>query len=144
MNKHYALLTAILWGACYSSTEQVVKHIDSRIYLLFSCLLSAILFFIWIVYDGTINEAFDVSRLRSSWPFILFSSFASFFACFFSLQAVKSSGAANAAIVEISYPLWTAFFLFLLFGKNCFTPSFLIGGFFITIGTLIVSRSHGN
>ncbi len=136
-----ALSTAILWGICYSSTEQIVKHVDIKSYLTASCLLSGLGFLIWGLVDGTLIK--DLSNDTSnSWWWIILSSLTSFLACYCSVSAVKYGGASLASIIEISYPLWVVVFTSIINGKNNVSQSFVIGGLLIFCGTFIVVRGQ--
>lgn len=139
--KYAPLLTAILWGICYTSTGNLVNHIDIKTYLFFSCLLSTIGFLVWGMLDGSIyTDLYTSTSLMkvSHWVFI--SSFTSFLACFFSVSAVKYCGATTAAMIEISYPVWVIIFTYMIGNKETITWNSIIGGIIIFIGTIIVIK----
>lgn len=130
-------------GVCYTSTNQITKVVDPKTYLIFSCLISGFMFLGWSMYENSIEN--DSAKIISVLHWILISTFSSFFACYFSVMAVKSGGAVNAALIEISYPFWVIVFTSLLAGKININPLSVIGGLVIFIGTALVLRgNNGN
>lgn len=140
---YLALLTAILWGLCYSSTEQIVKYIDMKSYLILSCLFSCIGFSIWGYLDGTTSKDLN-PNVTIPWVWIFISSITSFFACYCSVAAVKCGGASLASVIEISYPIWVVIFVSIINGKSSLNLNMLIGGILIFLGTAVVIRGTTN
>lgn len=134
-----AILTSILWGLCYASTEQIVKYINIKTYLAISCF-----FCFWgyaiLSYLEPSQENFKDNLLKAS-PWIIISIFASFFGSYCSTYAIKHGGASLSAIIEISYPVWVVLFSSAFSGQNNFNINILYGGIMIFIGTVLVIRS---
>jgi len=135
---YLALATAILWGLTYASTEQVVKFMDVKTYLTYSCLVGAFLYLTWGGYDGTLLKDYREHNLWKGIGFATLSSLCAFAASYCSVAAVKSGGATYASIVEISYPIWVVIFIYLLTGVNTLSWNVLGGGLLIFIGTIVV------
>lgn len=135
--KYSPLITAILWGLCYTSTGFLTKTVDVKVYLFFSCLLSTCAFLIWGLADGSFLKPQDFAN---NYHWIALSSLCSFFACFFSVNAVKYCGASTAAMIEISYPLWVILFTFMLRGESNLNFNTILGGLLILAGTYIVIK----
>lgn len=131
-----ALMTAIFWGLTYASTEQVTKYMDPKTYLIFSCLFSAFLYFIWGLSDGTLIK--DYSNFNKGFWFALLAAFSAFVASYCSVMAVKMGGATYASVVEISYPIWVVIFLYFITDVNNLNWNIVLGGLTIFIGTAIV------
>jgi uncharacterized membrane protein len=131
-----ALLTAVFWGLTYSSTQMVVKHIDPKTYLTFSCLLGTFLYSIWGLFDGSLIR--DIPNFNKTFWFAMLASLSAFVASYCSVNAVLLGGATRASIVEISYPLWVVVFLWFLTGTNNLNWNVALGGLTIFAGTAIV------
>ena len=138
---YMSLATAILWGITYTGTEQIVKHVDMKTYLAFSCVVSAAIYLIWGYFDGCIKKDLIGDGLYIAGPWIALGTICSFLACYSSVAAVKYGGASYASIIEISYPVWVVIFTSMVTGKNQITPSTILGGILIFCGTLVVMRS---
>lgn len=54
------------------------------------------------------------------------------------LTAVNMSNASRAAFLEISYPLFTVLFAYLIFKEIQLSPLGMVGGSFIVLGTIIM------
>lgn len=55
-----------------------------------------------------------------------------------SYYAISSKNATMASLIEISYPVFTAFFAFAIFKEIQFNITSLIGAFFIFAGVILV------
>lgn len=132
------MATAVLWGLTYASTEQVVKYMDVKTYLSYSCLVGAFLYLVWGSYDGTLMKDYQQNNLMKGFGFATLSAICAFGASYCSVAAVKSGGATYASIVEISYPIWVVIFIYLLTGVNALSWNVLGGGLLIFIGTIVV------
>ena len=134
-----AILTSILWGLCYASTEQIVKHINIKTYLAISSFLCFIGFSIFAYLEPP-QENFK-ENFQKAIPWIVISVFASFLGSFCSTYAIKHGGASLSAVIEISYPVWVVLFASVFSGQNNFSLNLLVGGFMIFLGTVFVIRS---
>lgn len=139
----FALVTAILWGITYTCTERVCKFVDMRSYLCVSCTVSMLIYGLWSLSSGCLRKDLVDGNFAQVWPFVLGGIVCSFAACYSSVAAVRSGGAAFASIIEISYPLWVILFTTLLNGENNISWRTVVGGFIIFLGTLFVIKSHG-
>lgn len=133
---YYALISAILFGLLYASTEQIVKFIDIKTYLIIYCLFSLV----FLTTIGLIDNSLIKDATNSEIPFfyILVSCISGLVASFLSIYAMKQTNAVNVAILEITYPIYTLLFVYLITGKNHLTLNILFGGLLIGAGTLIV------
>jgi drug/metabolite transporter (DMT)-like permease len=130
-----ALLAAISWGWIYAYTEKIVERLSPVstmivFYYLGSLLMIPLLPF---YFKEITSETSSISSL----PFVV-TIIATILAEFLIIWSIKLLGGVEAGLIEISYPLFTAIFLFLIANK---TPdiSSIIGGIFVFIGISILT-----
>lgn len=128
-----ALITAIMWGICYTSTSQIVKNISIKLYIVISCMFTSILFIALILLDNK-KQSFDYNSI--GW--VITSCVTSCIATYMSISAVKECGASTAAFIEVSYPMWIILFSSLIGVNSGITINTLVGGILICIGTSII------
>ena len=138
MKIHPALLTAILWGICYTGTERIVKNIDIRAYLAISCGISTIIFSTW-AYLSNVSISID-STIKVT-PWMLLSMLTSCLASYYSVTAVKESGASYASCIEVSYPVWVILFAYLLGSPHTMSFNAYIGAALVVVGTVVMLRN---
>ena len=140
-----AFAAAILWGLLYVLDERLLAGVSIyRLYFLHSIAGAA-------VAGGVLLAQGEppASLLRLSWPGVglplVFTTMAVVvLACLAIFSSIQALGAARAAVLEISYPLFVALFAWLLYRQPIQWPV-IVGGIFIFIGSaIIVTASHGH
>ncbi|MEI8270874.1 MAG: DMT family transporter [bacterium] len=134
-----AILTSVLWGLCYASTEQIVKHINVKTYLAISSFICCIGFCIFAYFEPS-QKDFNEKFLKAL-PWIAISIVSSFLGSFCSTYAIKHGGASLSAVIEISYPVWVVLFTSIFSWQNNFSTNLFLGGSLIFLGTVLVIRS---
>ena len=134
-----AILTSVLWGLCYASTEQIVKNINLKTYLAISSFVSCIGFTI-LAYFEPLPQDFK-EKFLTSLPWIFVSTAASFAGSYCSVYAIKHGGASLSAVIEISYPVWVIIFTSVFSWQNNFNMNIFLGGSLIFLGTYLVVRT---
>ncbi len=132
----YAFWVSVLWGLTYACTENTVKSLDTKTYLAISSLFSLVMFLSFGAWDGTLIK--DVTSSKIPYFYIIIGCVSALVASYFSVVAVKTTNATNAAILEMSYPLFTIIFTYLLTRTSHLNISTLLGGILIGCGTLVV------
>ena len=133
-----AILTSILWGLCYASTEQIVKYISMKTYLAISALCCFIGFSILAYFEPAQHDFKE--KFIISLPWIAISIASSFAGSYCSTYAIKHGGASLSAVIEISYPVWVIVFTSIFSWQNNFNMNIFIGGSLIFLGTFLVIR----
>lgn len=136
----YALLAAMVWGLDYAVSEEILQRKISPVTLLVFQMFVGLVIFIIAAYYGQIRA--DISQILSSktlfWLVVV--SLLTFslgnLLIFISIQA---KNATVTGLIEICYPLFTAFFSWALYSKNYLTPSVAVGAAFIFLGIGIIS-----
>lgn len=131
----YACSAAVLWGISYTVSEQLMKKISIPGVLL-TAALGNILFAVAIgLWRGDFSK--DIAALKAAdGPFkLMLGSVAVYVgANVFILLATKSKNATMAAMVEITYPLWTALFAWILFKETQMNTGTAAGAVLILCG----------
>ena len=137
----FAVLASVLWGVSYTVEERVLRSADPLTVILCHSILSvAVLLPLWF-YLNQKGEALQVISNDPQWPRWLLGAFAVGLAANFCIfTSIKLAGSEIAAALEISYPIFTAIFAMILFGRQP-TKELLFGGLLIFVGSLIVMRS---
>lgn len=127
----YPLIASICWGLTYSLLYNVLKLTSTLNWILINNFFSIL----WInLYK---KDSFS-REIFYSWEFWI-ALLTSQIGYFFSISSIQKIGGQYTSIIEISYPLFTAFFGFLIF-KNEININFFIGTSLIIIGLLFISK----
>lgn len=133
----FAVLTAICWGVGYASAEQLLYYVDKRTYLFLSCVLQSVIFYFLSKPDP--YEIFHQFKSPAALYFIVCVA-CSICGCLMSLYAIESKNASYAAMVEISYPLFTMIATLIMIGRNDFSYNSIFGFLMIASGIWFLSK----
>jgi drug/metabolite transporter (DMT)-like permease len=134
-----AILTALSWGVCYVSLEKCLDYIDKKTYFLFYSLLNFIIFS--IIFYSSKPSKFEYQGII----WMIIAAFAAILGNFLGVKAIESSNATNAAVIEISYPIWCVLFTMLLTGENPLNLKSFLGMLLVIIGMIVFTfynKSH--
>ncbi len=139
----FALLASILWGLTYVIQEYLFRHIAVTTYLTLISFFTTIFVGIAGIKQKSLFsnlKTISLSKELLAWVFLAITVYIGAELCIaFSIQ---NKNATLAGLIEISYPLFIAFFALLLFKQDHFTLSTAIGGFLIVSGVAIISLAH--
>ena len=135
----YAISAAILWGLSYTMTEQVMKKL-SAMSVMFFCSLGGVIF---ALTAGLILGSFkkDWEILKSAGTELKLLAVCVtvvMIANVFILLSIKAKNATMAGMIEITYPLFTALFAWVLFKEAQMTTGALIGFVLIIMGVACI------
>lgn len=133
-----ATVAAVGWGYVYATMQQVTERMSPV------AALAA-----YYAFGGLLLAPFAVARWGEIYAGVaadprtfFLSASAVLVAEFAILWSVSLMGGADAGLVEVSYPLWTMLFLFLILGERPSTAS-LVGGVLIMSGIFVIGRWGG-
>lgn len=128
---------AITWGFVYASTEKVLEKMSPISSVALFYYLGAI-----ILLPFLLTHRQDMIQGAMLAPKeLFFTTLMIIVAEFFIMWSISLLGGTEAALIEVSYPIWTALFLYLLNGRQV-SFNTIIGGIFIFTGVAIVSYSN--
>lgn len=133
-----ATVAAIGWGYVYATMQQVTDRMSPVAAMTAYYLYGGVILLPFLVMRWGEIQAGIVADPRT---FVLSAS-AVMVAEFAILWSVSLLGGADAGLIEISYPVWTALFLYLILGERP-TPGTLVGGAMVLCGVAVIARFGG-
>jgi len=135
----FAVGASIFWGITYTISEHVYRHISVLTALAISLTVSGVV--LGLIALGTGSFGKDIATLASS-PKILWL-FVAGVIIFIVAElligfSITSKNATVAGLIEISYPIFTILFSYLLFRENNLILATAIGGAFVFVGIGII------
>lgn len=135
----FALSASMFWGATYAINEQLLKKISISTTLGISMLVAALIFIVSAGLDGSLKR--DLLELASSRRLLLLIGAQTLILAAAELcigLSIVNKNATLAALIEISYPFFTALFAFLLFREVQFSWGIALGALVMFLGIGIV------
>lgn len=138
-----AFAAAVLWGLLYVLDERLLAGISIyRLYLLHSLAGVAVAGAVLLAQGESPASLLRLSAPGASLPLVLATMAVVVLACLAIFSSIQALGAARAAVLEISYPLFVAIFAWLLY-RQPVSWSVIVGGVFIFVGSaIIVGGAH--
>jgi drug/metabolite transporter (DMT)-like permease len=135
----YAISASVFWGMNYTVTEQVLKRISMPAVYIASA-LALLLFGITAgLAAKTLPQDWDVLKKGGDdTKLFLISALIFVIADVFILLSIKAKNATMAGMIEITYPLFTAFFAWIFFRQAQMNWSTLLGGLLIISGVACI------
>jgi drug/metabolite transporter (DMT)-like permease len=133
----FPVFAAMLYGLAYAMADRAFKVTNITTYMLISYMFGLIMFLgVWKFK----NEQISFSFLNNKYDalIVLASVSAPSLGWLFTMFAIQKTSASYAAFAEISYPLFTLLFLFLIFGIRHFDFSILVGGALVILGSAVL------
>jgi drug/metabolite transporter (DMT)-like permease len=140
----YALGAAVIWGINYAASGRLLERGMSP----------PTLFFIDLVFGTAAVGALitftgkwsaTMLELRSARPdflWLIVAVAAATVAGLFIFLSIQAKNATVASLIEVTYPLFTAFFAWTLFRQTTLNTATIIGALLIFAGVLIVARGN--
>lgn len=130
-----ALGAAVAWGYVYATTQEVVERLPPIATLAMLYWLGAIVLLPVSFWYGA-----DIARDVATNPASVATTIASVIVAeFLIIWSISLLGGVEAGLVEITYPVWTMMFLWLLKDQK---PSMetLVGALLVGAGLLVIAR----
>lgn len=129
---------AALWGLNYLAMERVLKTMQTPQLILVTYGATLLVASIFLLLAPTAAPSFAEKISLVSKPWLIAAILTHILAVVCIVSSIKKAASHLAAIVEVSYPIFTVFFAWMLLGRNDIDPSFFIGGGMIMAGVMIV------
>ena len=135
----YSMGASILWGLGYVLSEKVLKTgITPAVYLFVVSILGTICYGLVTLLEGW-RGSYEVLLVERRNILLLFlTAFIFVVANIFISYSVLAKNATMASFIEISYPVFTAFFAWLIFREVQFNFASLVGGLLIFSGVATI------
>ncbi len=140
----YALAAAVIWGINYAVSGRLLERGLSPqtlffIEMVFGTLALSLLITVTGRWPGTITE---MRAIQPQLPWLIVAITASISAGLLIFMSIEAKNATVASLIEVTYPLFTAFFAWVLFRQNTINAATLIGALLIITGVVIVARGN--
>jgi len=140
----YALGAALIWGINYAVSGRLLERGMSPQTLFFLDLVCGALV-LTLLISATGKWSSTASEIRAVQPdlvWLIIAITASVSAGLLIFLSIQAKNATVASLIEVTYPLFTAFFAWILFRQNTINLATLVGALFIFAGVVIVARAN--
>ncbi|MCB1720798.1 MAG: EamA family transporter [Rhodospirillales bacterium] len=135
----FALGTAICWGMGYALSEKTLHAgVSSSFFLSGIYVLSLPFYFLLTWKDNTFRTSLEILSDKHTLFITLGAIAAYFFGNLFIMNAISLKNATHANMIEITYPLFTVLFTYLLFRQIHLDWISALGGIMIICGTMLI------
>jgi len=137
MSAFFPFIAAAIYGLGFVFMERAMQSVSAGTFMLVDALVGIALVSSLFLFR---IESFssEVLQNRQTMLYLLAGAAAPGIAWLITIYAVKNISAAYATAGEVSYPLFTVLFLFLIFGVRNFDWTVLVGAALIIAGALIL------
>jgi len=140
----YALGAALIWGINYAVSGRLLERGVSPqtlflVDLIFGTLAMAALIGFTGRWHATLLELHD-ARADTFW--LIVAAVAATSAGMLIFLSIEAKNATLSSLIEVTYPLFTAFFAWAFFRQATINLATIIGAALIFIGVLIVARGN--
>lgn len=137
----YAMAASVLWGFGYAMSERIIKDdLPTSFFVLIESVIGIFIYLAICLYFGTLKTGMEALQAN---PKILMPvalvSVATMLGIFFIYMAILGKNASMANLIEITYPIFTIFFAWLLFRDVQITWTTALGGLLIFSGVGIIA-----
>ncbi|MDE5446375.1 EamA family transporter [Bradyrhizobium sp. CSA207] len=134
-----ALAAAVFWGATYVLDEQVYRHVSVPTTMAIHTLIISVCAWLVAWKQGTIESDFQILSTSRVVAWLFFWCAVTFVIAEFLINfSISAKNATLAGLIEISYPIFSALFAYLVFGENQLNFGTSVGGLFIAFGVVVV------
>ena len=140
----YALGAAVIWGVNYAVAGHLLaRGMSSQTLFLVDLIFGTTAVTAVITFSGRWSAtAAELQNARPDLAWLVVAVIAVTAAGLLSFMSIEAKNATLASLIEVSYPLFTAFFAWALFRQTTINTATIIGGLLIFAGVLIVARGN--
>ncbi len=140
----YALGAAVIWGVNYAVSGRLLERgVSPQTLFLVDLFFGALVMCAFLTLTGRWQSTFtELQAARSDWGWLLVAVVATTSAGMLIFLSIQAKNATVSSLIEISYPLFTAFFAWALFRQATINLATVIGAMLIFIGVVIVARGN--
>ena len=140
----YALTAAVIWGVNYAVAGHLLQRgMSSQTLFLIDLVFGTLVVAALITFSGRWSAtATELQNVRPDLMWLAVAVVAVTAAGLLSFMSIEAKNATLASLIEVSYPLFTAFFAWALFRQTTINAATIIGGLLIFAGVVIVARGN--
>jgi drug/metabolite transporter (DMT)-like permease len=130
---------SVLWGLVYALDKKVLGFMSvTELYCLYYT-AGAMVFWAMLLVNSSPGALYEKTLAPERLPWIAATIGASILANYFIARSIQISNASLAALIEVSYPLFTILFSYLLLKETGLSRDVLIGAALIFSGVVYIS-----
>ena len=135
----YAVAASVLWGASYAMLDELLKKLSFASLILYSATASMIFALCLGLARNSFPADWDILKTGGRETKMLAISIVIYIAAnLFIMSSINAKNATMAAMIEITYPLFTAFFAWLIFREVQVNTGTLAGGALVLAGVACI------
>lgn len=136
----FAISASCFWGLAYTMIGRIVQSgVTSSFILAFVAMITLPTYIFNLVRSGSFKMNLDIlTNQKQLILFLVIQAFALLIGQYLIYHAVSLKNATSAAVVEISYPLFTCLLTWLIFRDLQITWPIAIGGLLIFSGSVLI------
>lgn len=135
----FAILAAVLWGLNYTIAERLLQSISPVTLLAFEMVVGSIIFIIAAYFTNLKSDTTTLITHRATLVLTIIEIITVVMANLFIVYSIRYKNATVAGMVELTYPLFTILFTWLLFRENHVNFPVALGSLFIILGVVLIS-----
>ncbi len=136
----YALSAAVIWGISYAASGRAIERgVSPLVFFFLYTVIGALMSFGALAATGRVaGISSQIRQIGPDWPWLILAVVTSGIGALLIYMAIGEKNATLASLIEISYPVFVAFFAWLFFRETQFNSSTILGGVLIIAGVGIV------
>lgn len=136
----YALSAAVIWGVSYAASGRAIERgVSPLVFFFLYAVVGALIGLGGLALTGKAGSiSSEVRQLGGDWPWLLIAVVTSGVGALLIYMAIGEKNATVASLIEISYPVFVAFFAWLFFRETQFNMATVFGGGMIIAGVAVV------
>jgi drug/metabolite transporter (DMT)-like permease len=136
----YALSAAVIWGISYAASGRAMERgVSALVFFSLYTAVGALIGFGALAATGKLGAIpAELRAVGPDWKWLAVALVASAVGALLIYIAIGEKNATIASLIEISYPVFVAFFAWLFFRETQFNLATVIGGTMIIGGVAVV------
>lgn len=136
----YAVAASICWGMSYAACGPILKKGLSPLVFFFGyALLALVGALIALLSSGKLTEALRLDGVdRGDLGWFIFSISGSALGAYLTYAAMSAKNPTLASLIEISYPIFVVFFVWIFFREIQLNSITLCGGLLVILGVSVI------
>ncbi|HEY8901873.1 MAG TPA: EamA family transporter [Chthoniobacterales bacterium] len=136
----YALSAAVIWGISYAASGRAIERgVSPIVFFTLYAVVGALMGFGALAASGRLATFPDEIRgIGKDWVWLVIAVITSGVGALLIYMAIGEKNATVASLIEISYPLFVAFFAWLFFRETQFNAATVLGAVLIISGVGVV------
>lgn len=138
----FAFCASFFWGLTYVFDERILRYISVPTSLAIASFVVFLVAGLIAIASGSLTrDIMQISSSRNLMALVLMGVVTLLIAELFIGFSISDKNSVLAGLIEISYPIFIAFFSYVLFNEKVLSSGILVGGALIFVGVLVVYLS---